>query len=144
MVLAWLKKRMWSLMLSSLILISIVSTTFYTIGSPRSFIFDNQICLYEKSHYEQNKFDIHFARELISQIPDDAYVSAATMFVPHLALRHHIEDFESNKDTGAEYVLITKPYFDIAKNGVPIFGNRDDFDTVTTDGTLYLLRKKQP
>ncbi len=144
LVIIKIKQQLWRLIVGGGLLISIILTTFFTIGVPRSYVIPEQTCIYQGRHYRQNNFDAAYARELINQIPDDAYVCAATMFVPHLALRHHIEDFESNKDTGAEYVLITKPYFDISRFGVPIFGNRDSFETIATDGTLYLLHRKQP
>lgn len=144
LVILRLKRQLPQWILVGALLLSTVLTTFYTIRVPKSYIVVDQLCIYQGRHYEQKSFDAAYARELINQIPDDAYVCAATMFVPHLALRHHIEDFASNRNTGAEYVLITKPYFDISQFGVPIFGNRDDFETIATDGTLYLLHRKQP
>lgn len=144
LVIIKLKHSVLRMVLAVALLVSTLLTTFYTIGVPRSYVILDQTCIYQGRHYEQKSFDAAYARELINQIPDDAYVCAATMFVPHLALRHHIEDFASNRNTGAEYVLITKPYFDISQFGVPIFGNRDNFETIATDGTLYLLHRKQP
>ena len=144
LVIIRLKRQLPQWILAGALLLSTVLTTFYTIGLPKSYILVDHLCVYQGRHYEQKSFDAAYARELINQIPDDAYVCAATMFVPHLALRHHIEDFASNRNTGAEYVLITKPYFDISQFGVPIFGNRDNFETIATDGTLYLLHRKQP
>ena len=144
LVILRLKRQLPQWILAGALLLSTVLTSFYTTGVPKSYIVVDQLCVYQGRHYEQKSFDAAYARELINQIPDDAYVCAATMFVPHLALRHHIEDFASNRNTEAEYVLITKPYFDISQFGVPIFGNRDDFETIATDGTLYLLHRKQP
>lgn len=144
LVIIKLKKRIWRLTISSALLLSVVLTTFYTIGVPKSTIRVDQLCVYQGRHYRQTNFDTDYARQLIDMIPKDAYVCAASMFVPHLALREHIEDFGSTKDTRAEYVLITDHYFLFQRNKVIMFGNRDDFETVATDGTLYLLHRKQP
>ena len=100
--------------------------------------------MYQGRHYKQQKFDADYARELIRQIPDDASVCAATMFVPHLAMRDWIEDFAWTTNTGAEYVLITDHYFGFERDGQPLFGNRDEYEVLSTDGTLYLLRRIQP
>ncbi len=144
LVLNRLKNRRLSRVLGSVLLASVVLTTFYTIGTPKSAIVVDQLCIYQGRHYEQRKFDADYARELIGQIPDDAYVCASSMFVPHLALRDHVEDFASCKNTGAEYVLITAKDFEYKVWGKLWFGNQEDFDTIATDGTLYLLRRKQP
>ena len=144
MVIAKLKKQLWRLVLSVAMFISVVLTTFYTIGVPKTHVWLDQLCVYQGRHYEQKKFDAKYARELIKQIPDDATVCAATMFVPHLAMRDWIEDFAWTTNTNAEYVLITDHYFGFLRNGKLLFGNRDEFETVSTDGTLYLLRRKQP
>ena len=105
-------------------------------------MFHDQICVYQSRHYEQRKFDASFARELIRQIPDDASVSAASMFVPHLALREQIYDLDSRPNSGADYVMITEPYFDKMKFWKKVFPDKQNYDTVATDGTLYLLRRK--
>lgn len=142
LVIIRLKKQFWRLIVAGGLLFSVILTTFYTVGVPHSFVIPEQICIYQDRHYIQNKFDVAYAYELIGQIPEDASVCAADMFVPHLALRQHVEDFVSKKETNTEYVLITEPYFDILRKGKPIFGNRNDYETVATDGTLYLLHRK--
>lgn len=144
LVIIRLRKVLWQRVLASALLLSVLLTLFYTIGVPRSYILVDQLCVYQGRHYEQKKFDADYARELIGQIPDDAYVCASTMFVPHLALRDYVEDFASCKNTGAEYVLITAKDFKYKVWGKLWFGNQEDFDTIATDGTLYLLRRKQP
>ena len=144
MVIAKLKKQLWRLVLAGAMFISVVLTTFYTIGVPKTNVWLDQLCVYQGRHYEQKKFDADYARELIKQIPDDATVCAATMFVPHLAMRDWIEDFAWTTNTTAEYILITDHYFGFLRDGKLLFGNRDEFETLSTDGTLYLLRRKQP
>ncbi len=142
LVIVKLKKSAMRLALSVALLLSTVLTTFYTIGVPHSFVFVDQICVYQGRHYQQRKFDANYARELIRQIPDDASVSAASMFVPHLALRDDIYDLDSRPNPGADYVLITEPYFDKVKYWKKVFPDCDNYDTVATDGTLFLLRRK--
>ena len=144
LVILRLKQCRWRIIVASVLLLSTLLTTFYTINIPKSPIMFDQLCVYNSRHYEQRKFDVHYARELIRQVPDDAYICAASMFVPHLALRERVEDFAWNPDTGADYVLIPKDYFDLARDGKPMFGNRDEFEVVATDGTLYLLRRIYP
>jgi uncharacterized membrane protein len=144
LVIVKLKKSQWRMALGLVLLLSTVLTTFYTIGVPKSTIMVDQLCVYQSRHYQQKDFDADYARELMEMIPEDAYVCAAPMFVPHMAFRRQIEDFSSTKNTQAEYVLITEHYFLFQRNKVVLFGNRNEYETVATDGNLYLLRRKQP
>lgn len=130
--------------LSSALLLSVVLTTFYTIGVPKSLIVVDHLCVYQSRHYRQDRFDADYARQLMEMIPEDAYVCATSMFVPQLSLRDRIEELEDTKNTKAEYVLLTEHYFGFLRNGELMFGNRDDFETVATDGNVFLLRRKQP
>ena len=66
------------------------------------------------------------------------------MFVPHLALREKIEDYDSKLNIEAEYVLVPESYLSHKRNGRLIFGNRDDYEVVSTDGVLYLFRRIRP
>lgn len=144
LVLIKLKNRNCRLALSVALLLSMVLTTFYTVGVPKSTILVDQLCVYQGRHYEQKEFDVRYARELIAMIPEDATVSAATMFVPHLALRPEIYNFYAKANlVEADYVLITKPYFDYRKGDQVIFSNRDDYETIATDGMVYLMKRKQ-
>ena len=94
-------------------------------------------------NYHQDDFDIRYARHLIKQLPDDAYVCAASMFVPRLAMRDKIEDFEWNIDTEAEYVMIPASYIEKkAYGGETIFAHPEAFEVVETDGILYLFKRK--
>lgn len=144
LVIARIKKQLPRLVLACALLLSTILTTFYTVGVPKSLILVDQLCMYQSRHYEQTKFDACYARTLIRQIPRDASVSAATMFVPHLAMREDIYDLDSRPNPGADYVMITESYFDKVKYWKKVFPDRDDYETVATDGNLYLLRRKQP
>ena len=130
--------------LASCLLLSTVLTTFYTIGIPKSQVWLDQLCVYQGRHYEQKDFDVHFAYEVIKQIPDEASVCAITQFVPHLALRDEIRNFSDTRDVKTDYVLITAPYFEYERRGVLVLKNRDEYETVATDGTIYLLRRIVP
>ena len=105
----------------------------------------DQLCVYQGRHYEQKDFDTQYAYQLIQQIPDDASVCAARMFAPHLALRKEIYDFHSvAPQVRADYMLILDSYFDIDQRGKILFYYRNEYETVATDGTIYLLRRTQP
>lgn len=142
LVIIKLKNRVLRMVLAVALLVSTILTTFYTIGVPRSYVVLDQTCIYQGRHYEQKKFDATYARQLIKQIPDDASVSAASMFVPHLALREQIYDLGNRPNPHADYVLITQPYFDVTVYWKKAFPDRDAYETVATDGTIYLLRHK--
>jgi uncharacterized membrane protein len=144
LVIIRLKKKAWRFALAGALLLSVVLTTLYTVGVPKAYVSPESICVYQGRHYEQKRFDARYARELIRQIPDDASVCAASMFVPHLALREKIEDYDSKQNVEAEYVLVPESYLNHKRNGKLIFGNRDDFEVVSTDGVLYLFRRLRP
>ena len=142
LVIIKLKNNVLRMVLAVALLVSTILTTFYTIGVPRSYVVLDQTCIYQGRHYEQKKFDATYARQLIKQIPDDASVSAASMFVPHLALREKIYDLDNRPNPHVDYVLITQPYFDVTVYWKKAFPDRDAYETVATDGTIYLLRRK--
>ena len=143
LVIIKLQKSTHRLILALALMLSTVLTTFYTIGVPNSMVFLDQVCVYQGRHYQQRKFDAQYAHELIRQIPDDASVSTASMFVPHLALRDDIFDLDNRPNPGADYVLITEPYFKKMIYWKKAFPDQDAYETLATDGTLYLLRRKQ-
>ena len=144
LVIIKLKKQVCRMVLASCLLLSTVLTTFYTIGIPKSQIWLDQLCVYQGRHYEQKAFDVHYAYEVIDMIPDDASVCAITPFVPHLAMRDEIRNFANTKDIKTDYVLMTEPYFEYEREGVLVLKNRDEYETVATDGTIYLLRRIVP
>ena len=144
LVLIKLKKQAWRIVLASCLLLSTVLTTFYTIGVPKSQVWLDQLCVYQGRHYEQKEFDVHYAYEVIKQIPDDASVCAITPFVPHLAMRDEIRNFANTMDIKTDYVLMTEPYFEYERKGVLVLKNRDEYETVATDGTIYLLKRIAP
>ncbi len=142
LVLVKLKNVKWRMVLCFALLLSTVLTTFYTIGVPKSDILVDQLCVYQGRHYEQEEFDVHYARELIKMIPDDASVSAATYFVPHLALRENIQNFAYATKIDADYVLITEHYVNYKRKGQVLFTNRSEYETIASDGRLHLFRRK--
>jgi uncharacterized membrane protein len=142
LVLVKLKNVKWRMALGFALLLSTVLTTFYTIGVPKSDILVDQLCVYQDRHYEQKEFDVHYARELIKMIPDDASVSAATYFVPHLALRENIQNFVYATKIDADYVLITEHYLNYKRRGQVLFTNRSEYETIASDGRLHLFRRK--
>ena len=145
LVLIRLRKSGWRLALSLALLLSTVLTTFYTVGVPKSVILVDQLCVYQGRHYEQKEFDVNYARELMAMIPEEATVSAATMFVPHLALREGIQNYaNANGIVDADYVLLTEHYVNYLRQGKLVFTNRSDYETVASDGAIHLLKRKTP
>ena len=145
LVLIRLRKSGWRLALSLALLLSTVLTTFYTVGVPKSVILVDQLCVYQGRHYEQKEFDVNYARELMAMIPEEATVSAATMFVPHLALREGIQNYaNANGTVDADYVLLTEHYVNYLRQGKLVFTNRSDYETVASDGAIHLLKRKTP
>ena len=145
LVLIRLKRSGWRLVLSLALLLSTVLTTFYTVGVPKSVILVDQLCVYQGRHYEQQEFDVNYARELMAMIPEEATVSAATMFVPHLALREGIQNYaNANGIVDADYVLLTEHYVNYLRQGKLVFTNRSDYEMVASDGAIHLLKRKTP
>ena len=143
LVLIRLKNKRWRALLGLALIVSIVLTTFYSVGVPKSLIFVDQLCVYQGRHYEQKEFDVDYARELIKMIPEEATVSASTNFVPHLALRDHIQNYGSTSKVDADYVLITEHYLNFERKGVLLFDNRSDYELVASDGAIFLFRRIQ-
>ena len=140
-----LKKHLPQLILACALLLSTILTTFYTVGVPKSFILVDQLCVYQGRHYEQSKFDVDFARQLIKQIPDDASVCASMNFVSHLCKRREIYDFYAVGDrVTPDYVLITESYLGRTRGNHALFYYRDQYEIQSTDGTLYLFHRIQP
>ena len=144
LVLIKLKRQRLRRILAFSLLLSTILTTFYTIGVPKSEVWLDQLCVYQGRHYEQKDFDVHYAYEVIEMIPNDASVCAITPFVPHLAMRDEIRNFANTMDIKTDYVLITEPYFEYERKGVLVLKNRDEYETVATDGTIYLLKRIEP
>lgn len=145
LVIIKLKNRWLRWALGWTLLLSVVLTTFYTIGVPKTHILVDQLCVYQGRHYEQKDFDAEYARQLINQIPAEASVCASTMFVPHLALRHEIYDFYAVGDSvQPDYVLVLGPYLGLTRGDHNLFYWKDKYEIVDTDGMVFLFRKKQP
>lgn len=145
LVIIKLKSQLWRLILAGSLFLSVVLTTFYTIGVPKSYLKVDQVCIYQGRHYEQTQFDVHYARKLIRQIPDDVSVCASRMFVPHLCLRPEIYDYQSvAPKVNAEYVLLTDANYHMPFRTIPSMDERDDYELLETDGKVYLLKRKEP
>ena len=144
LVITKLKSQTLRLALAFALLISTICTTFYTIGVPKSPVMLDQICVYQGRHYVQKKFDVHYARELMDLIPDDASVCASSPFVPHLALRRDIHSFKTRaKTSNATYFMVTKEDMQFHWGDHHGFQIPNEFETLASDGTLYLLKRHQ-
>jgi uncharacterized membrane protein len=145
LVILKLKHRIGRLVLAVALLISVILTTFYTIGVPHSRVFLDQLCVYQERHYKQKNFDIDYARQMMEQIPDDASVCASYMLVPHLAMRPEIYDYLSRGvSTGAQYYLVVL-YRDwlCTWDDVVVLYSLWDYDLVSTDGYVFLFKKRE-
>ena len=136
-----LKQSNWQRIISVAIVLSVISTTFYTIRVPKRWILTDKLCVYQGQHYEQKDFNASYARKLIRQIPEDASVCASSVFVPHLCLRPEIYDFYyTDNQRKAAYLLITTAY---SNSEIKIKSLLDEYEVVETDGKVYLMKKKQ-
>ncbi len=136
-----LRKQAWRLILAVLLLVSTLLTTFYTTRTPKAFFLYDQANVIKKQHYRQDNFNAQYARQLIRQIPKDASVCASSMFIPHLALRREIYDFEWNLKTDACYYLVTKQNLYSDREEAKQLSNQDEFEIVASDSTVYLLHR---
>lgn len=145
LVIVRLKQQWPRLFLACALFLSTILTTLFTIGVPKSEIMVDQLCVYQGRHYRQKDFDAHYARELIQMIPHDASVSASMNIVPHLVFRERIYDFFGVGDiVDVDYVLVTEEYLEIERGDHPLFRLRDQYEVLSTDGTLYLFRRIRP
>ena len=145
LVILKLKQRIGRIVLAGAFLLSVLLTTFYTLGVPHSRVFLDQLCVYQGRHYEQKIFDADYARQLMDMIPDDASVCASTMLVPHLALRPEVYDYHCRGDsTDAMYylVVIYRDWLCTWDDVVALYKLRD-YELLSTDGYLFLFRKRQ-
>ena len=137
------KKKWLRLALAVALLVSTIGTTFYTMGTTKSYVLKDQVCVYRGEHYRQDKFDANYARKLTRMIPDGASVCAGNMFIPRLAMRKEVSDFQLDMNTSdAEYYLVMNQELEFMWEGYPVFYKQVDYETVATDGTLSLLRKR--
>ena len=137
-VIAKLENGHWGRLLALALLISTIATTFYTVGVPKSYVRLDHLCIYQGRHYKQSGFDADFARKLMKQIPDDASVCASSVFVPHLALREKIYDVKLSKTKEADYLMLVDSQ--AWKNVIDF----EDYEPLSTDGTLTLWKRVQP
>ena len=139
-----LKRQLWRRILAVALLVSTISTTLYTVDNPKTYILRDQLRVYEGRHYEQKDFDVKYAYELLRMIPDEASVCASRMFVPHLAVRAEIYDFQRTPNScDADYYLIFQKDLETTWEDMPVFYKQVLYETVATDGTLCLLRRRQ-
>lgn len=131
--------------LSALFLVSILSVSVYSTNHPVTNIRRDNVCLYSRDHYRQKQFDRQYARQLLDMIPEDASVSAAAPFVPHLALRQNITLFPVMAYM-SDYMLVFKDhwsyYDDTREEFQKVITDTVRYEVVDTDGTLYLIKQR--
>ncbi len=122
-----------------------VATTCYTMEEPKAYVRHNTLRIYDRQHYHQDEFDADYARHLLSLIPDDASVCAATHFVPHLALRDSVYICPNGFSYNPQYLLL-KPNSGHYTSTEQAKIERQMADTATwrlveTNGDLYLFHR---
>ena len=143
-VIVKLKRRFWRVILAAVLFISVILTTFYTIGVPRSKVFLDQLCVYQDRHYRQDNFDAEYARKLLKMIPGEASVCASDMFTPHLSLRSQVFSYQNRgASTGADYYLVSLyREWMCTWDDVEALYKLMDYELLATDGYLFLFRKR--
>ncbi len=105
MVLSELRSEKTREILSYIVLIFVIGSTFRTMDSTIFFTDKAKLRFYQKDHY-QRIYDVKSIHHNLAKIPSDAIVSAQSPFVPHLALRESIYQFPLIKN--AEYIVYSK------------------------------------
>lgn len=113
----------------------------------RHSIYYNKIntCFYIKEHY-QCEFNRKEVNRVMKLIPDDASVSALTVFCPHLSFRKNIYQFPDVHD--ATYIMLAKSETSYPlkpnelNNKINEFINSPDWSTLSADKGIYLFKKK--
>lgn len=138
MVVSKLSNERMATALSSLMLLMVLGTSFYTMQHPKTWIRRENIAFYDKSHYLQRSFSVTKAKEMMEMIPENASVCASSCFCPHLCFRDKIYCFPHERMLETEYVIVTQEFPD---QDLSVF--REGYDTVSTVQNLTLLRKRR-
>ncbi len=121
-------------------------TTVYTTSNPRCSIRKDNVRLVKSNHFCQPEFDKDYAKSLMDQIPSTASVSAASPFVPHLALRDEVTLFPVMAYQ-AEYLLVFADhwsYYDDARAEMTkVLSLSDQYEVLATNGDIYLIHNHQ-
>ena len=91
--------------------------------------------IFDASHYEQSKCDVHDVYSYMKLIPDEASVCASDIFVPHLCLRKDIYTYHDKKIYDTEYMLLLEPEEEI-KTLTPTY------TVVKQSNNIWLLKRK--
>jgi uncharacterized membrane protein len=124
--------------LSFMMLLMVLGTSFYTMQDPKTWIRRENVAFYDKSHYIQPLFSVTEAKKMMELIPEDASVCASSCFCPHLCFRDTIYIFPHDQMFETEFVLVTQEF---PSQDLSVF--REGYDTVTAAHNLTLLRKRR-
>lgn len=121
-----------------------LACTFRTMDNTILFNDKARIRFYQAKHYIRD-YDVRKVHTLLSEIPEDAIVSAQSPFLPHLSLRDKIYQFPIIKD--AEYVVVShkeSPY-PLDREGfdslVDTLEKSDDWNILFKDENLTILKR---
>lgn len=101
---------------------------------------------YSKEHYEM-EFNRKELKRVMALIPEDANLSASTMFCPHLSFRKNIYQFPDVHD--AEYILLAN-----SENAFPLkveeveakiqeYRQSPEWETISASKRIYLFKKRK-
>lgn len=134
--------RRWTVPIAVSMTLLTVFTTIYTTSNPRSCIRKDNVRILKSNHFIQTEFDKEYAKTLMAKIPSEASVSAASPFVPHLALRDEITMFPVMAYQ-AEYLLVFADhwsYYDDARAEISkMLSKPEQYEVMATDGNIYLI-----
>ena len=130
-----IKKSFVSQILAGLLLVSTLGTLIYMNRYSKTWHNYAKCVIFDASHYEQSKCDVHDVYSYMKLIPDEASVCASDIFVPHLCLRKDIYTYHDKKIYDTEYMLLLEPEEEI-KTLTPTY------TVVKQSNNIWLLKRK--
>lgn len=134
-LLASIKKEFIAHTLSFGVFVFALGTLIYTTRYSRTWHNFAKCAVFDRSHYEQTKFDVAVVYSYMKLIPDDASVCASDIFVPHLCLRSDIYTYHDKKVYDTEYMLLYEPKVEVEK----LLG---DYGVANQTNDIWLLKRR--
>jgi uncharacterized membrane protein len=122
------------------------STTFAKLSYRRSFWYSEENSNIFFEHHYYSRIDRMVFNEMCRAIPEDAKLSTASMFAPHLSFRKEIYAFPDTKK--ANYIFIAESNHDYPLKGdllhqeILKYQNSEDWELVKQLGNMYLFKRK--
>ncbi|MCA6436365.1 MAG: DUF2079 domain-containing protein [Bacteroidetes bacterium] len=122
------------------------STTFSKLTYRRSYWYSEENTNIFFHHHYYTRVDRYVFNEMCKLIPEEAKLSTASMFSPHLAFRKEIYAFPDTKK--ADHIFIAESRFDYPLSGdllhqeILKYINSDEWEIIKQMGDMYLFRRK--